>query len=160
MEYIEAKRLGEVVLKRLEPFIERGEIAGSVRMKKDQCHDVDLVVIPKREFMIMEQIKAILKQYGKLEKCGNEIIIVKDREKETQIDCYMATSGNYEVIRLIRTGSKLHNVKLAKTAKLQEKSLKFGLGLVDCKTGVLLANTEKEIFKELGMEYVEPELRD
>lgn len=160
MKYEEAKQLGEIVLNRLEPYIEKGVIAGSVRRQKNECHDVDLVIIPKRQFMVMEHIKSILQQYGKIEKAGMEIIIVKDVEKQTQVDCYFATEANFEVILLIRTGSKFHNVKLAQAAKVQNKSLKFGMGLVDNATGRLLANTERGIFKELGFEYAEPELRN
>ncbi|MFH1770332.1 MAG: hypothetical protein ABH828_02125 [archaeon] len=160
MKYEKAKRIGEEVLDKIKPYIDKGIIAGSVRRNKSECHDVDLVIIPKREFMVLERIKEVLKQYGKIEKDGQEIIIVKDVENDVQVDCYIANDKNYEVILLIRTGSKEHNIKLAQTAIKQDKSLKFGVGLIDKETGKILANTEKGIFEELEMEYVEPVKRN
>jgi DNA polymerase (family X) len=159
MKYEDAKTLGEVVLERLKPYIEKGIIAGSVRRKKAECHDVDLVIIPKREFMVMENIKAILRQYGKFDKQGKDILIVKDEVKETQVDCYIANEKTYEMVLLIRTGSKEHNVKLAQKAIQKGYSLKHGLGLVDKETGRVVANTERKIFDELELEYVEPRKR-
>ena len=63
LSYERAKELGDEVLAKLEPYIEKGIIAGSVRRKKTQCHDVDLVIEPKRQFMILEQIKLSM-NYG------------------------------------------------------------------------------------------------
>lgn len=155
LEYEQAKKIGEEVLTKLQPFIDRAEIAGSIRRKKTEVHDIDLVIQPKEEFMILERIKGILRTYGKLELDGQQIIRVMG-ENGTEIDCYIANQKNYEVILLIRTGSKEHNVKLAQEAIKQGKSLRFSEGLIDKATGRLLADTERSIYEKLNMEYVEP----
>ena len=159
MDYEKAKQIGESVLEKLKPCLEKGAIAGSIRRGKKTVNDIDLVLLPKGEFMVLESIKSVLLSYGKLGVDGTQIVRVKDQDG-VKIDCYIATKQNYEVLLLIRTGSKEHNIKLAQEALRQGKQLKFSEGLLDKKTGKLLANTEESIFKELGLEYVEPEKRN
>ena len=159
MKYEIAKSIGEEILNKLEPFIVKGTVAGSIRRNKLEVHDIDLVILPKNEFMIMENIKKVLRSYGFLDKEGNQIIRVKGKNDE-EIDCYIANERNYEILVLIRTGSANHNIKLAKKALSLGMKLDFSKGLVDSKTRKVIANTEKSIFEALNMVYVEPENRN
>ena len=158
MKYETAKKIGEEVLEQIKPYIIKGEIAGSIRRKKPEVHDIDLVIIPKNEFMIMGNIKMALKSFGKFEMKGYQILRVKGKNDE-KIDCYIANEKNYEVLILIRTGSVNHNIKLAKKAISLGMKLDFSKGLVNSKTRKVIANTEKTIFEILNMAYVEPENR-
>ena len=159
MEYKIAKSIGEEILIKLNPFIVSGTIAGSIRRNKQEVHDIDLVILPKNEFMIMENIKGVLKSYGFFDMEGNQIIRVKGKNNE-EIDCYIANERNYEILVLIRTGSANHNIKLAKKALSLGMKLDFSKGLIDRKTGKIIANTEKTIFEALNIDYGEPEKRD
>ena len=47
MKLAEAQKLTEEILDILRPLCERVEIAGSIRRKKAEVHDVDIVLIPK-----------------------------------------------------------------------------------------------------------------
>ena len=49
--YAEAKRLADQLLAELSPVCERIEIAGGVRRQKPECHDIELVAVPKTEPM-------------------------------------------------------------------------------------------------------------
>lgn len=159
MEYSKAKAIADDVLNRLKPYMEKGEIAGSIRREKPQVKDIDLVIQPKAEFGILEKVKSILQGYGKLTMDGQQIIRVTG-EPDIKLDCYVANPNNFEVILLIRTGSKEHNVKLATLALQQGKQLKFSEGLIDKETKKLLANTERGIFENLGKAYLEPKGRN
>jgi DNA polymerase/3'-5' exonuclease PolX len=158
MRLEEAKKRGECVIDELSHLIEKGEIAGSIRRKKSNVGDIDLVIQPKNEFMVLDKIKSILKKYGEITNGGTKVIRVKS-EDDVKIDCYLANEENYEVILLIRTGSKEHNRKLAIEALKQGKKLNFARGLIDIKTNSLISNTEKGIFEALKLKYLEPEER-
>jgi len=58
------------------------------------------------------------------------------------------------------TGSKEYNIRLREIAR--KKGFKLSeYGLFDRKTGKFVAGrTEKEIYKKLGLKYVEPEKRE
>lgn len=159
MNYKTAYIIGLEVLDKLKPYTDKSEIAGSLRRKNDEVHDIDLVIQPKIEFMILDNIKRVLKSYGSLDMEGNQIIRVKGKNNEV-IDCYIATKKNFEVLVLIRTGSANHNIKLAKKALSLGLKLDFSKGLIDSKTGKVIANDEKSIFEALKIDYVEPEDRD
>ena len=79
-------------------------------------------------------------------------------QDNAQVDVYIANKENYEPLLLIRTGSKEHNVKL--TTKAISLGMKLTAnGLIDNKTGKIIATSEKDIFKALKMNYIEPEKR-
>lgn len=159
MKYEIALRIGNEVLKQLEPYIVKGELVGSIRRKKPECRDIDILVLPRSDFMIIEKIKGVLSMFGNLSMKGEQILRANGKD-DLEIDLYIANPKNYGILRLIRTGSKEHNVKLATLAKKQNKQLKFSEGLIDRETKKLLASTEREIFHNLKMDYIEPEKRD
>jgi DNA polymerase/3'-5' exonuclease PolX len=47
MDYLEARALAEKVCHQLVPYCEKIKIAGSIRRKKSQVSDIDIVCIPK-----------------------------------------------------------------------------------------------------------------
>jgi len=159
MELNKARKIGESLLDDFTHLIEKGKIAGSIRRKKAIVRDIDLVILPKYEFMALEKIKSILKKYGKVEVEGTKVIRIKSKE-DVEIDCYITNEKNYEVLLLIRTGSKEHNRMLATEALKQGKKLNYSDGLIDLKTKSVIATTEKDIFEALGINYIEPENRE
>lgn len=77
--------------------------------------------------------------------------------KNLQVDVRLLPMENYGAALLYFTGSKDFNVKMRREAIRQECLLnEYGLN----KKGEIVASrSEEEIFKALGMEYVEPEKR-
>jgi len=114
------------------------EIAGSIRRNKNECKDIDLVAIP----LIPTEKK-----------------ILKEEFKDVRVEIYLTNEENWEVIKLIRTGSANHNRKLCFLAKVRGLSLKAnGKGLVD-KEEKVISNTEEGILKNLLGTYIEPKDR-
>ena len=157
MELEKAKQIGNEVLEKIRPYIDQGEIAGSVRRNKQEVKDVDIVIDPKKEFMTLTYIKNILKSCGIFELNGKKLIKIVTKDN-VQIDVYIA-HGNYYPLLLIRTGSLEHNKKMC----IKAKSLNYSLtakGLINKLNERVIATTEKDIFRELNFEYKEPEERD
>jgi len=114
------------------------EVVGSIRRNKSECKDIDIVAIP-----IIKTDKKIL----------------KEDFKGMKVEIYLTNETDYEVIKLIRTGSAEHNKKLCILAKQKGMSLKAGgEGLVN-NDGVI-DKTEKGILTVLLGKYIEPEERN
>jgi DNA polymerase/3'-5' exonuclease PolX len=150
MKLQEAKLKAEQTLCYFSPYVKRIEVVGSVRRECSECNDIDIILIPNEKFT-MEFINLLNPK-----KKGDKLIIYE--LEGTQYDLYICTEENYEVIKLIRTGSKEHNKKLCILAIKKGMSLKAGgEGLV--KDGIVISNTESGILKELLGKYIEPKDR-
>jgi DNA polymerase/3'-5' exonuclease PolX len=154
MELKQAQKFANQIVEQISPFCERITVAGSIRRKKPQVRDVDIVLIPKP--LLWSRIISTLqgKMDAKVLKCGEKVAQLTI--KGVNVDLYSATPETWEPLLLIRTGSAEHNIKLSMRArKLGMKLSHRGLA----KDGKIIAVTEKGIFEALGMEYVPPEER-
>jgi len=151
----EAKRLAQEIVEQIFPHCERVEVAGSIRRKKSEVRDIDLVLIPKP--FLWSRIIATLQRTMDAEVLKRGDIIAQLTIKGVNVDLYVASPETWSALLLIRTGSAQHNIKLSMLA--QKKGLKLThRGLV--KGGNVIASTEKEIFEALELSYVEPEERE
>jgi DNA polymerase (family 10) len=157
-----ADKFIELVLK---DITERVEICGSIRRKKQIVHDIDIVCIPDPSFITFAgHLLRKLPRPSKIIKTGDKLLEVEfsgeDFEK-IQIDIYVANEQTFEIIKLIRTGSREHNVKLCSLAKQKEMKLHAdGRGLFTADDKVLIANTEEGILIKLLGKWIPPEERD
>jgi len=151
----EAQKLAQEIVEQILPHCERVEVAGSIRRRKSEVRDIDLVLIPKP--FLWNRIIATLQRTmnAKILKRGESIAQLTI--KGVNVDLYVASPETWGALLLIRTGSAQHNIKLSMLA--QKKGMKLShKGLV--KDGKVIASTEKEIFEALGLSYVEPEERE
>lgn len=156
MQLNEARKKGEQILKQIAPFIVRGRLAGSIRRKKPFVRDIDIVV--EVQLQNLDKLKNFVSQLGELKLKGDKLVRLITNDN-VQIDIYIATKENYEPLLLIRTGSKEHNIKLTTRALSMNMQLTAN-GLIDKKTGKIIATSERDIFKALKMIYVEPKKRN
>ena len=156
MQLNEARKKGEQILKQIAPFIVRGRLAGSIRRKKPFVRDIDIVV--EVQLQNLDKLKNFVSQLGELKLKGDKLVRLITNDN-VQIDIYIATKENYEPLLLIRTGSKEHNIKLTIRALSMNMQLTAN-GLIDKKTGKIIATSERDIFKALKMIYVEPKKRN
>jgi len=155
MRLEEAQKLAQEIVEQILPHCERVEVAGSIRRRKSEVRDIDLVLIPKP--FLWNRIIATLQRTmnAKILKRGESIAQLTI--KGVNVDLYVASPETWGALLLIRTGSAQHNIKLSMLA--QKKGMKLShKGLV--KDGKVIASTEKEIFEALGLSYVEPEERE
>lgn len=152
----EANRLKKILEKLSQT--KRIIIAGSIRRKKRMIRDIDILIESNQPMPIMEKFTKnplVLNVLAK-GKTKSEIIT----KKGIQADLRVIPKESWGAALHYFTGPKLHNIKLRKIAI--KKGYKMSeYGIYDRKTGKQIAGkTEKEIYKTLGLKYIEPEKRE
>ena len=152
--------IAEEVKERLKKlnFVNKAEIAGSLRRRKETIGDIDVLVTSKNAqkvidfFTKMDDVEQVLAQ-------GPTKSSVRLREG-IQADLRVLPEKIYGAALLYFTGSKQHNIVLRKIAI--KKGMKLSeYGVFDKKTNRLLAGkTEEECYRKLGLKYIEPEIRE
>ena len=162
MKLQEAEALAFKILQVIEPCCERVSIAGSVRRRRPEPNDIDIVLIPK-PFMwnqIQTSMRAELDARQGI--AGTQLIRMyipfanaPAPDRHIQVDFYAATEQTWGTILLIRTGSTDHNIRLCTHAKALDMMLSASRGVIE-KGKVVASKTEEEIFKALILPYVAP----
>jgi len=147
MKLSEGKRIAEAFVEQIKGQCLKVEVVGSIRRGRPEVNDIDILAIPKRAYGFLPGTRALMR--------GSQII--RFEEQGARIDLYLATEQNYEVLRLIRTGSAQHNIKLASIAKRRGWELKFDKGLITDKGEI---STEAGILAALLGRVPEPGERE
>jgi len=155
---ITALSYAEAIAKELKKCkaIKRFEFAGSLRRKKELIGDIDILAISNKPkdvidiFTELDDIKEILaKGHTKssiLLKCG------------LQVDLRVLEPSSFGAALYHFTGSKEHNVAIRDMAK--KMSLKVNEYGIFRKNKRIAGEKEEDVFKVLGLSYIEPELRE
>jgi DNA polymerase (family 10) len=155
-----ALTIGERIVEALRehPSADRVEIAGSARRLTDTCKDLDVIATA-------DDPRALTKAFTELELVGE---VRASGEAGARIVTHNGLSVDFRVVSPQQfgnvlqhlTGSKQHNMAL------REYAVRKGLhvseyGIEDDSDGRKHScATEEEVYALLGMEYVEPELRE
>lgn len=138
-------------------YVQRIAVAGSLRRMKETVRDIDILVVSKkpreamRAFVSLPEVKRVLAR-GETK---SSVLTLED----VQVDLRVLKEGSFGAGLLYFTGSKNHNIKLRHLAV--NKSLKINeYGLFDKRDRCLASGTEEEMYKALGMDYIEPEMRE
>lgn len=154
----------------LGPFSVRIEIAGSVRRRKSDPADVDLVCIPKfateqdifgqaiarKNATWVEIDRRVSAEKWQVLRAGAEMVSFTARG--VQVDIWFATEENWGTTLLCKTGSKEHNIWLAKYAISRGGKWHPGIGLYLGNHRV--SRTEEEIYATLGLDAIAPDRRE
>jgi len=141
------------------------EIVGSIRRQKNVCKDIDLIGVGTVEEFRNAVDNVIGLLDGKVKVFGDQIArilvpIADDKDVYIQADIYRATTENYGILKLIRTGSAEHNIWLARLALSRGMKLKYSVGLVSADKDVTVGHDEKAIFEKLKLPYINPTERE
>jgi len=154
MDLDRAQRIANEVIKRLSPYCQKIEVAGSVRRKKPQVHDIDFVLVPSDFWNLHHEIMGM----GQVRMSGMKIMRVM--AGSAQIDIYFASPETWATLLLIRTGSAENNIRLATRAKEMGWHLAAsGDGLFNEKGERIAGDTEISIYNALGLPWQRPEER-
>lgn len=136
--------------------VERAEVCGSARRRKETIGDLDILVISRKPekvmdyFVKLDSVKRIIAKGS-----TKSTVILKN---EMQVDLRVLPRESFGAAMQYFIGNKEHNIELRKIAiskgyKLSEYGLFKGKKIV-------AADDEKKIYKSLGLNYIEPEMRE
>ena len=160
MIYEQALEIAEKVKALLAPHCERIEIAGSIRRKKPEVKDIEIVAIPKPyDIGLFESgITPVVNQWQKIK--GELPCKYTQRllPEGITLDLFFAEHENWGYILAIRTGSADYSHKVLATAWV-ECGFKGVDGYLSANGKRIAVYEEKDLFDLIGVRYVEPALR-
>jgi DNA polymerase (family X) len=162
----QAEIVAQVLVAQLRqlPGIQRIEICGSLRRRKETIKDVDLLVAAIEPAPIMEtftrlpQVQKIVGQGDTKASVVVSVITGSGKRITMNADLRVVSAEQFPFALNYFTGSKEHNVHLRQRAI--ERGLKLNeYGLVGANKNVPCKD-EAELYRALDLAYVEPELRE
>jgi DNA polymerase beta thumb len=185
MNLADARSIAEGLVERMAPFVERIEIAGSIRRQAPQVKDIEIIAIPKWEKREVQDglfdtktVRVNLLHEWALTsgvhwiKPGTKEIIpwplnpqgrywrglVPTTEtRAIKLDVFLTTPAGWGAILLVRTGSAEFSKAVVTHAKKINRPLFEGRLTIG---GQAVETPEEEdVFRLLGLQYVEPSKR-
>jgi DNA polymerase/3'-5' exonuclease PolX len=162
----------------MKPLCERLVVAGSLRRRKPEVGDVEILFIP--QFVTVPDGLFDSKQVSRVDALlevlmGNPKIIDQRRNVNGSVmwgvknklavhvasgipvDFFAATEANWFNYLVCRTGGAENNTLIASTAQAKRwKWNPYGEGFTDERGNLVPVKSEREVFDLLGMEYKEP----
>ena len=143
---------------REHPASEAVEVAGSARRRTETCHDIDLIATSSDPVALSKALveHPLVVAAGSPRSSGAHATT----HNGIAIDLRIVPPDAYGNLLQHFTGSAEHSVEL------RERAVKMGLsvsehGIADSESGeVARYATEAEVYERLGLDYIEPELRE
>jgi DNA polymerase (family 10) len=162
----EAERSVEPLLTYLReaPEIERLEVAGSYRRRRETVGDIDLLAIASEPVPVMERFRA----YAQVDR----ILMAGDTRSAIvlgsglQVDLRVVPAECYGAALVYFTGSKEHNVKLRRRAVEQGLRIsEYGVFRVheeneETEGDWIAGREEADVYASVGLAWIPPELRE
>ena len=163
---VAAKHAGRIA-EELAPMCDRIEIAGSIRRRRPECHDIDIVLMPKHG--MQQKIRARCLRSSPAVNCDGDDNLQFVIRGGVQVDIYYVVPATPDMFQrnptpwgtrlLCRTGSKQFNIWIVKQAAQQGLYWNPYWGLYRAGLNVA-AETEEEIFSALRIPFIKPEDRE
>jgi len=159
--YATAYKIALEVLEQLKPHCERIEIAGSIRRKKAEVGDIELVIIPK-PYSIGLFESGIATVINKLEKVRGELPCKATQRilpSGIKLDIFFANEDNWGQIFALRTGSAEYSHLVIAKGWVREGFKSEG-GYLFREGEKYEVREEEDLFKLIGVRYIPPEDRN
>jgi DNA polymerase (family 10) len=140
------------------PKVKRVDPLGSLRRKASTVGDIDLAIITDDGPGVLDYFTKYPKTQKVIEKGEHSSSIIVPGN--VQVDAMVQPEESYGALLQHFTGSKHHNIAL------REYALKKGMSLSEYgikkqgSTTISKFKTEEEFYNYLGLDYIEPELRE
>lgn len=174
MDLAKADLIARALIDHLNPWCDRIEVAGSIRRRKPEVGDIELVVIPKDESAKMSIFQKLLDAGTRVKGQPNGKYIqwhmraVGPHPNKTDdamveyftLDLFYATPKNWGLQLAIRTGSAAYSHKVLATGWTRKGYHAAGGVLFDSHGHPTYIREERELFELIGRPYEEPQYRD
>lgn len=174
MKLEEAIKIAAHVFAYLAPYCEKIEVAGSIRRKKPNVKDIEIVCVPKEVLVMHDLFNEDVTQRDPRFVCAvnvwpkvkgeptgrhtQRIIPYEDGKKSIKLDLFMCRPDNFGVIFAIRTGpADFSQNMIAKRA--YEVYMRIQGGMLIRNGEALNVPDEETLFKYLQLPYMPPEER-
>lgn len=138
--------------------VERAEAAGSFRRMKETVGDADFLVVSSKPRPVMDFFVS-MPEVAHVYAHGETKSMVR-LKNGLDVDLRVVPKESYGAALNYFTGSKDHNVALRQLALKKGFTLnEYALSTVRGKK-VVAGRTEEEIYRALGLRYIEPEMRE
>jgi len=144
-------------LLRTHPEVSRVAVAGSFRRAKETIHDLDFLVATKEPALVCEDFTSI-PHVANIIACGETKASVR-LENGLQCDLRAVSNAQFPFALQYFSGSKEHNVAIRSLALKQGLSLNE-YGFTGEASAGIEVNEERDIYRVLGLDFIEPELRE
>jgi len=156
--------VARIIIKRLQERKEVLEVsyAGSLRRQKETIGDIDILVVSKDEkktaefFVSMPEVEKVWAQGDT--KCSVRFSAKGGSAFGGDADLRLVPAKSFGSALQYFTGSKEHNIATRKIAI--EKGLKLSEYGLFRGNKQIAGKTEKDVYKALGLEYIDPEIRE
>ncbi len=139
-----------------DPAVERAEIAGSFRRRRETVGDIDLLVVTGEGAAVMRRLADYPDVERTVSQGATRSTIVLDAG--LQVDVRAVPAASFGAALLYFTGSKQHNVALRQRAIDRDYKLnEYGLYIGD---DAVAGATEQSLYGRLGLAWIPPELRE
>jgi DNA polymerase (family 10) len=165
MRLSEAEQHVEPLVTYLEEHeaVERIEVAGSYRRRRETVGDIDLLVIASDAAAVMERFRSY-PQVERVDQSGETKTTVVLRSG-LQVDLRVLPAASYGAALQYFTGSKEHNVRLRTRAVAQGLTVsEYGVFRVEDgdadERAPVAGRNEADVYEALGLPWIPPELRE
>lgn len=183
-----AEKLAGRIAAELQMYCEHIEAVGSIRRRRPLCNDIDFAVLLRPGALVDFRRRALANAQAIRDgdeclgvRLANGVAVEFYFARRAETDLIRKLPGTLGLVRLLRTGSKEHNIKLAQQAKRLGLHLNTTFGVFGPKgwkpnlpvevraalvahqyatSECLAAATEEEIFTVLKLDFVQPEERE
>ncbi|MEK6821115.1 MAG: DNA polymerase/3'-5' exonuclease PolX [archaeon] len=138
------------------PFVEKAELAGSFRRRRETVKDLDLLVFTKKP-------KEVSKEIAKLSHVKD---MIKSGEKMTSVRFENGMSSDMRILPMELYGSGMLHFTGSKEHGIAIRNRAIGKGMKFSEYGLLKGNkivaskTEEDVYEKLGLRWIPPELRE
>lgn len=132
------------------------EVAGSYRRRKETVGDLDILVTCKKDAPVMDRFVAYSEVKDVISKGTTRATVVL--RSGVQVDVRVVPQASFGAALHYFTGSKAHNIAIRKIGV--KKHLKINEYGVFKKDERIAGRHEEEIFEQVGLPFIEPELRE
>ena len=159
MKYEEAFKIAERIKAECAPHCVRIEIAGSLRRKKPEIGDIEIVAIRSEVLLFHTGIEQVLDRYKKIKgDAANGKYCQRELPQGINLDVFFCTPENWGLIYLIRTGSANFSRRFVGTMLPRKGYLSRG-GFLFRMGQLTIVREEGDLFNFAGIKYIKPEKR-